>query len=66
MNKRIEKLSIEANSQTGNEFDLNHKPLDAFLAKFAELIVQECAKRCEELGKPELGLGLMKHFGVEK
>ena len=34
--------------------------------KFAELIVRECAKRSEELGNPELGQGLLKHFGVEE
>lgn len=43
MNKRIRELTVEANDQTGNEFDLNHKLLDAFLEKFAELIVEECA-----------------------
>ena len=43
MNERILELAVEANNQTGNEFDLNHKPLDTFLEKFAELIVRECA-----------------------
>ena len=42
MNERILELAVEANNQTGNEFDLNHKPLDTFLEKFAELIVREC------------------------
>ena len=36
------------------------------LEDFAQLIVKECAKRSEELGQPELGKGLMKHFGVEE
>jgi hypothetical protein len=39
---------------------------DIDIEKFAELIVRECAKRSEELGQPELGKGLMKHFGVEE
>ena len=30
-----------------------------------ELIVRECAKRSAELGQSEIGLGLLKHFGVE-
>lgn len=30
-----------------------------------ELIVRECTKRSAELGQPEIGLGLLKHFGVE-
>jgi hypothetical protein len=68
MNKRIEKLSIEANSQTGNEFDLNHKPLDAFLAKFAELIVRECADICynrDYTDGSRYGDEICEHFGVE-
>ncbi len=44
MNERILELAVEANNQTGNEFDLNHKPLDTFLKKFAELIVRECTQ----------------------
>ena len=39
---------------------------ETYDTKFAELIVEECAKRSEELGQTELGKGLMKHFGVEK
>lgn len=34
--------------------------------KFAELIVRECAKRTGELGQPEIGQGIMKHFGVKE
>ena len=41
MNEQIGDIAIKANDQTGNEFDLNHKPLDAFLEKFAELIVRQ-------------------------
>ena len=74
MSKLIEKLTVEANNQTGNEFDLNHKPLDAFLEKFAELIVQEC---CDVLQNEDIrysGYGynqgflhkkIKEHFGVE-
>ena len=42
MNENLVELAIEANDETGNNFDLNYKPLDAFLANFAELIVKEC------------------------
>ena len=49
MNQRIVDIAMKANDQTGNEFDLNYKPLDAFLEKFAELIVRECAQRCEKI-----------------
>ena len=33
--------------------------------KFAKMIIEECAKRSEELGQPEFGQGLLKHFGIE-
>ena len=29
-----------------------------------ELIVKECVQRSAELGQPEIGLGILKHFGV--
>ncbi|NBX49334.1 hypothetical protein EBT25_05180, partial [bacterium] len=69
-------LAVEANDQTGNEFDLNYKKLDAFLEKFAKLIIQECADVCESL--PLIGpykevqdatlkdaaVQIKEHFGV--
>ena len=45
MNERIVDIAIEANDQTGNEFDLNYKPLDAFLEKFAKLIVEDMHRK---------------------
>ena len=36
------------------------------IEKFAELIVRECSNRLGELGNPELGQGIKKHFGVEE
>jgi hypothetical protein len=66
MNEQIEKLSMEANAQTGNKFDLNHKPLDAFLEKFAELIVQECCNWID--GSPSTDAGqlvLTKSFIID-
>jgi hypothetical protein len=56
MNERVKQLALECYNPYSN-FD--HE-------KFAELIVRACAKRSEELGQPELGKGLMKHFGVEE
>ena len=61
MNERIKELTVEANDQTGNKFDLNHKPLDAFLGKFAELIVRECSTLAFDGPK-----GILEHFGVEE
>ena len=34
MNEQLIDIAMKVNNQTGNEVDLNHKPLDAFLAKF--------------------------------
>lgn len=43
MNERMIDFAMEANDQT--KFDLNYKPLGAFLAKFAELIVQDHSRK---------------------
>jgi hypothetical protein len=73
MNERIKQLALQAGMvkileehahEYGNgTFENTQYPE---LEKFAELIVQACAKRSEKLGQPELGKGLMKHFGVEE
>ena len=69
MNERILKLMTEAG------FDVEKLRMYPggwpredllILEDFAQLIVKECAKRSEELGQPELGKGLMKHFGVKE
>ncbi len=65
MNERIVKLFMES-------VDSNYIPvpiedhIPSWTEKFAELIVRECAGRSAELGQPEIGQGLMKHFGVEE
>ena len=55
--------------EVGFKVDWQHDDVRAIkmarYEKFAELIVRECAKRSGELGQPEIGRGLMKHFGVE-
>jgi hypothetical protein len=63
MNERIKQLAARSNfgHMENGEVVYDHR-----LEKFAELVVRECAKRSEELGQPELGKGLMKHFGVEQ
>ena len=69
MNERLLDLAVEANDQTGNEFDLNYKKLDAFLEKFAELIIEECISACatNRLGKTVGSEDLIKQrFGVEE
>lgn len=68
MNERIEKLAMQANSHHDNFFDLNYKELDAFLEKFAELIVKECADISEvSFHNGSAGyLAILNYFGVEQ
>lgn len=60
-----------ANDQTGNKFDLNHKELDVFLKKYAELLVQECAEWIKntdsdsDIGEED-AQALLDHFGIEQ
>ena len=68
MNEQIAELKAQCivREQRGTTA-FNSYMVDRFdTEKFAQLIVQACAKRSEELGQPELGTGLMKHFGVEE
>ena len=78
MNERIIELAVEANNQTGNEFDLNYKELNTFLEKFAELIVRECMACSTWVGKNNtntvepmhtahaINQRIKQHFGVEE
>ena len=74
MNEQLIDIAMKANDQTGNEIDLNHKPLDAFLAKFAELIVRESLvdfyrnhldTTCDEDITVQVDRYVKQHFGVE-
>lgn len=72
MNERVQELAEYAWEYTTEQTDgwinesgeVNWDFLHEYDNKFAEMIVRECAKRLGELGNPELGKGLMKHFGV--
>jgi hypothetical protein len=77
MNERIEQLALQANQETGNQFDLNFEPLNEFLQKFAELIVRQGGYHAdifESLGCPidmdptdtKPSDYIKKHFGVEE
>ena len=67
MNERIKELAEQSffDEATSELSDKMYTFSDYKMNKFAELIVRECAKRSEELGQPEIGLGILKHFGVE-
>lgn len=60
MNKRIRELAEQCWEES------QCRPAWFNQEKFAELIVRECAKRSKELGQLEIGLGILKHFGVEE
>jgi len=61
--ERIKNLAIQARREVKRPGVFTEAE---FEEKFAELIVRECARRSTELGQPELGKGLMTHFGVEE
>lgn len=65
MNERLLKLAKESGISFGGHPMNSLNVYQSELQKFAELIVRECADRSRELGNPELGQGITKHFGVE-
>ena len=74
MNPQLIDLAMEANDLTGNQFDLNHKPLAAFLAMFSELIVNELADNIDwrhqvpltHDGEFRVSKLIKQHFGIEE
>ena len=66
MNELIKEFYRASRSKEALASQDEYKSADILIGteieKFAELIVKECTKRSEELGQPELGKGLMKHF----
>lgn len=64
MNELIKEFKKQATREFFNFPDFYSQEFDK--KNFAELIVRECAKRSAELGQPEIGLGILKHFGFEK
>jgi hypothetical protein len=66
MNERIKELAEQAG--LGQERWNTTEQFNSFLAKFAELIVQECAKACEDhpgWSGRMIGEQIKEHFGVE-
>jgi len=71
MNKQIELLAVQAGFNIHNDVIDGHN-FNYEIEKFAELIIEECAKLAEYQGYNQaFGLGglrtkLHKHFGVNK
>ena len=62
MNERIQELA----KQAGDDWDHTLESDKEFLKKFAELIVRECAKFCDDKNSKLLGTMMKEHFGVEQ
>ena len=60
MNERIKELSIKAGFPEWS----NHA-IEFELEKFAELIVQECAKMVDDDGDAVMALRILNRFGVD-
>lgn len=75
MNERIQELASQAGAginytDNGEPFGVHFNKYETF-EKFAELIVQECAKACEEnsylaLNGWQRAKQIREHFGVEE
>jgi hypothetical protein len=64
MNHRLDELFVRA----GGQFGHYGEPILPDIAKFAELIVKECAQRVDywESRQGEHTDDILKHFGVEE
>jgi hypothetical protein len=65
MNKRIHELLKQATKEV-DPYDRVWVFSKVDQAKFAELIVRECAKMVDKDGDAVMALRIMKHFGVEE
>jgi hypothetical protein len=71
MNERIFKLALKAmDFQGAVDIDTELKMTNSELAKFAELIVQECVDVCNSCsqwaGSDGISKEIREHFGVEE
>ena len=66
MNERIQKLLIEAHKQTSGGIYNGH--LSAWTEKFAELIVKECIRLCDQVdlvGADDCIYFIKEHFEIK-
>ena len=69
MNQRIRELAKQADGVFIHKLMTGAKQytfLEKDLEKFAELIVRECAKFCDDKNSKLLGTMMKEHFGVEE
>jgi HD-like signal output (HDOD) protein len=68
MNERIQQLAEQALNEYSATYLNEAKIPEAYLKKFAELIVQECALTAglmEQANRSNIGAGILDRFGVE-
>ena len=68
MNERIQQLAEQALNEYSATYHNEAKIPEAYLKKFAELIVRECALTAglmEQAGRANIGAGILDRFGVE-
>lgn len=63
MNERFKTLWFEAAESTGGD---SWEEQTAFMERFAELIVKECALVIQKKVGPKSALDVLEHFGVEE
>tara|TARA_R110000868_G_C10428955_1_gene724107 strand:+ start:165 stop:368 length:204 start_codon:yes stop_codon:yes gene_type:complete len=67
MNERIKQLADEAESSANEVFDFDGRGYyDIVMAKFAELIVRECADIAADQSAIRPEYRIRTHFGVEE
>ena len=66
MNERIKLLAEQAGYTPLPGFDFANELQEVFLAKFAELIVRECANIADTAEPYKSNDLILKHFGVEE
>ena len=66
MNERIEKLAEQALNEYSATYHNEAKIPEAYLKKFAELIVRECANVAADHDALDIYEEIREHFGVEE
>jgi hypothetical protein len=66
MNKQLKLLAEQAGYTPLPGFDFANELQEVFLAKFAELIVRECANIADTAEPYKSNDLILKHFGVEE
>lgn len=72
MNERIKELIAKAKREDADAFPIGEQDMNRVMAKFAELIIQECIDQCDDNGSTDewdravrwSANQIKEHFGV--